>query len=394
MNEIVNITPGITLWSLILLIEIGFGFILLFFLVRVCTKLKWYLPLVAYVILVMLDCSSEFLLQTGYIIYVPHLLYINEPLNMLVGLTIYLYARGQEFQSLKTGKFDLYLFTPFVLSLLTYIPFYFLSAEEKIIEFQQFGELDADIENFVWEWIFLVIVNFSFLAAALLRFRNYNEKIKTLYSDIQKRGFHLTQVLIKLCMTVYILELISVYLSYYELPFNIELYNVYDIIQLVILILIGYDALKSYKHSASIKKEWEKIHLESGGNIVDAIKYARSNLTQEQSDEIKLKIESYMEEHEPYLHSQLRIKDLADQTEISSHQISQVLNESFQQNFYEFVNTYRVKKAKTLLEDPKNESLTFSAIGFDAGFNSKTTFYNAFKKVTGTTPAQYKSRLK
>ncbi len=393
MNEIVDITPSISIWNIILLVEIGIGFILLILLCRICKKLNWYLPLVFYVLLVMLDCFSEFMLQTGYILNTPHLLYINEPLNLLIGLMIYLYARGQEFQSLRAGKYDLYLFTPFVLSLLTYIPFYMLSAEEKIMEFQQFGDVESDMENYVWEWIFLVGVNFSFLAAALLRFRNYNEKIKTLYSDIHDRGFHITQVLVVLCMSVYALELISVYLAYYELPFNVELYNIYDIVQLIILVLIGYDALTSYKHSAFIKEEWRKIHLESGSNIVDAIKYAKSNLTQEQSDEIKSKLEAYMKKHEPYLNSQLRIKDLADETHISSHQISQVLNESFQQNFYEFVNMYRVNKAKKLLADPKNESLTYSAIGFDAGFNSKTTFYSAFKKVTGTTPAQYKEKI-
>lgn len=383
--------PEITIWNLILLAEIGFGFVLLILLCRVCRKLTWYLPLVFYVLLVMVDCFAEFMLQTGYIVYAPHVLYINEPLNLLVGLMIYLYARGQEFQSLKIGKYDFYLFIPFVLSLLTYIPTYMLSAEEKILEYQQFGDLESDIENFVWEWIFLVLVNFSFLAAALLRFRNYNEKIKTLYSNIHDRGFHITQVLIKLGMIVYVLELISVYLTYYELPFHIELYNIYDIVQLLILILIGYDALTSYKHSVVIKAEWDKIQLEDGSNIVDAIKYARSNLTREQSDDIKLELEAYMEKHEPYLNSQIRIKDLADQTGISSHQISQVLNESFNQNFFEFINSYRVKKAISLIEDSQNSLLTFSAIGFEAGFNSKTTFYEAFKKATGTTPAQYKT---
>ena len=381
--------PEITIWNLILLAEIGVGFVLLILLCRICKKLNWYLPLVFYVLLIMIDCFAEFMMQTGYIVYAPHLLYINEPLNLLVGLMMYLYARGQEYQSLKAGKYDLYLFLPFVLSLLTYIPTYMLSAEEKIIEYQQFGTLESDIENFVWEWIFLVLVNFSFLAAALLRFRNYNEKIKTLYSNIQDRRFYITQVLIKLGMIVYVLELISVYLTYYELPFNIELYNIYDIVQLIILVLIGYDALTSYKYSAVIKEEWDKIQLESGSNIVDAIKYAKSNLTQEQSDEIKLKLEDYMEKYEPYLNSQVRIKDLADQTGISSHQISQVLNQSFHQNFFEFVNNYRIKKAISLIEDPANSSLTITAIGFEAGFNSKTTFYEAFKKTKGTTPAKY-----
>lgn len=382
--------PEITIWNFILLAEIVFGFILLLFLLKVSTKLNWYLPLAIYVLLVMIDCYAEFLLQTGYIVNTPHFLYVNEPLNILIGPAIYLYARSQEYQRLKFAKSDIYFLVPFLLSLLTYIPTYMLSAEDKIMEYQNFGTLESDVENFVWEWIFLVSITFTFLAVALKRFRNYTEKIKTLYSDIQKKDFQLTRLLIKLCMAIYSIELLSVFLSYYELPLSIELYNVYDIVQLIILVLIGYDALTSLKNSEEIRKGWQKIHLEEGQSLIQPIKYANSNLTPEQSLDIKIKVQEYMENHEPYLESQMRIKDLAKQTGISSHQISQVLNESFNQNFYEFINSYRVKKAIALMEDQANSSLTFSAIGFEAGFNSKTTFYEAFKKTTGTTPAQYK----
>ena len=382
--------PEVTIWNLILLIEIGFGFILLLFLLKVSTKLNWYLPLAIYVLLVMIDCYAEFLLQTGYIVNTPHFLFVNEPLNILVGPMIYLYARSQEFQRFRLYKTDLLLLTPFLASLLVYLPIYTMSAADKINEYQQYGELQSDVENYVWEWIFLVSINVTFFAAALRRFRNYNEKIKTLYSNIKNTDLRITQILIRLCIAIYTLELFSVFLTYYELPFNTELYNVYDIVQLIVLVLIGYDAVSTYKFSATIKQEWKKIHLEEGQNINQPIKYASSTLTNKQSAKLKKQIERYMDEHEPYLQSQIRIKDLADLTGISSHQISQVLNESFNQNFYEFINTYRVKKAISLIEDPKNLSLTFSAIGFEAGFNSKTTFYEAFKKTTGTTPAQYK----
>nr|WP_319999828.1 helix-turn-helix domain-containing protein [uncultured Draconibacterium sp.] len=382
--------PEVTIWNLILLIEIGFGFILLLFLLKVSTKLNWYLPLAIYVLLVMIDCYAEFLLQTGYIVNTPHFLFVNEPLNILVGPMIYLYARSQEFQRFRLFKTDLLLLTPFLASLLVYLPIYTMSAADKINEYQQYGELQSDVENYVWEWIFLVSINVTFFAAALRRFRNYNEKIKTLYSNIKNTDLRITQILIRLCIAIYTLELFSVFLTYYELPFNTELYNVYDIVQLIVLVLIGYDAVSTYKFSATIKQEWKKIHLEEGQNINQPIKYASSTLTNKQSAKLKKQIERYMDEHEPYLQSQIRIKDLADLTGISSHQISQVLNESFNQNFYEFINTYRVKKAISLIEDPKNLSLTFSAIGFEAGFNSKTTFYEAFKKTTGTTPAQYK----
>ncbi|HYQ57732.1 MAG TPA: helix-turn-helix domain-containing protein [Draconibacterium sp.] len=386
--------PNITIWNIILLAEIGFGLILLAFLLRVSLKLHWYIFLAIYVALVIMDSYSELLLQTGYIVHFPHFLYVCEPLNILIGPSIYLYARSQEYQRLRFAKYDIFFLVPFIFSLMVYIPFYFESAEEKIMEYEQFGDLEADVENFVWEWIFLVGITFTFLAVALKRFKNYKEKIKALYSDIQKKDFQLTQLLIKLCMAIYAIELASVFLTYYELPFNIELYNLYDLIQLLILVLIGYDALTSLNNSDEIRKGWEKIRMEEGQSIVQPIKYAGSKLSNKESLKIRTKIERHMQEHEPYLDSQMRIKDLAEQTGISSHQISQVLNETFQQNFFEFVNYYRVQKAKVLIKEQTKSSLTYSAIGYEAGFNSKTTFYEAFKKATGTTPARYSESIK
>ncbi|AHW62105.1 transcriptional regulator, AraC family [Draconibacterium orientale] len=383
--------PEITIWNFILLAEIAFGFILLLFLLKVSTKLNWYFPLAIYVLLVMIDCYSEFLFHTGYITNTPHLLYASEPFNLLAGPMIYLYARSQEYQRFKLIKTDFLLLIPSIISLLVYLPTYTMSAADKILEYQHYGTLETDIENFVWEWIFLVSINVTFFAGALQRFKNYNEKIKALYSNIRNADLRITQTLIRLCIVIYTLELVAVFLTYYELPFNRELYHLYDIVQLIVLVLIGYDALTTYKHSATIKQEWQRIHLEDGQNINQPIKYASSTLTRKQSAALKEKLEAYMDKHEVYLQSQIRIKDLADLTGISSHQISQVLNESFNQNFYEFINTYRVKKAIALIQDPQNSSLTLSAIGYEAGFNSKTTFYEAFKKATGTTPAQYKS---
>ena len=63
-------------------------------------------------------------------------------------------------------------------------------------------------------------------------------------------------------------------------------------------------------------------------------------------------------------------------------------------NFYDLVNGCRVEEAKRLLLDPKNKNYTILSIGFEAGFNSKTTFNTIFKKFTGLTPTEYKDRQK
>lgn len=63
-------------------------------------------------------------------------------------------------------------------------------------------------------------------------------------------------------------------------------------------------------------------------------------------------------------------------------------------NFYDLVNSYRVEEAKRLLLDPKNSNYTILSVGFEAGFNSKTTFNTVFKKFTGLSPTEFKERKK
>ena len=63
------------------------------------------------------------------------------------------------------------------------------------------------------------------------------------------------------------------------------------------------------------------------------------------------------------------------------------------QNFFDFINGYRIKEAKRLLVDPKGELLTILAIAEEVGFNSKSSFNTAFKKITGMTPTEYKKSV-
>jgi AraC-like DNA-binding protein len=69
-----------------------------------------------------------------------------------------------------------------------------------------------------------------------------------------------------------------------------------------------------------------------------------------------------------------------------------VINTQFNQNFFDFVNTYRVEQAKRDLMDSKKRELKILAVAYDAGFNSKTSFNTLFKKHTGLSPSEYRER--
>jgi AraC-like DNA-binding protein len=81
---------------------------------------------------------------------------------------------------------------------------------------------------------------------------------------------------------------------------------------------------------------------------------------------------------------------LAEETEIPAHYLSRIINEHHGQNFFDFINSFRIEEFKRRLADPHYKNFTLLAIAFDCGFNSKSAFNRFFKKVEGISPSEYK----
>lgn len=117
-------------------------------------------------------------------------------------------------------------------------------------------------------------------------------------------------------------------------------------------------------------------------------KYQKTGLSESLSLELKEQLFDLMKNDKPYLDSDLRLADLAEKLNISKHHTSQIINEHFNSSFFFFINTYRIKEARALLE--KNNSLNISDVIYSSGFNNRVSFYKAFKTHTGVTPTEYK----
>lgn len=122
--------------------------------------------------------------------------------------------------------------------------------------------------------------------------------------------------------------------------------------------------------------------------IPDA-RYARSSLSKKQKDSIKSKLLDYFSSERPYMNPDLSMQMLSDALHVPKHQLTEVLNTDIGKNFFQFVNEYRVEAVKKFLEK-KHHPWSIEAIGYECGFNSKSTFFTVFKNITGKTPMQYR----
>jgi YesN/AraC family two-component response regulator len=96
-----------------------------------------------------------------------------------------------------------------------------------------------------------------------------------------------------------------------------------------------------------------------------------------------------MKEDKLFLDENISLRQLAEILNIHPNYLSQVVNVHFKKNFYDFINSYRVEEFKRLVVLPENKKKTFFALAYDCGFNSKASFNNSFKKLTGTTPTEF-----
>ena len=98
-----------------------------------------------------------------------------------------------------------------------------------------------------------------------------------------------------------------------------------------------------------------------------------------------------MLEKQFYKNTNVKLNDIAKELHISSHQLSQLLNDNLGKSFAQFINEYRIEEAKQLLIE--NTNFTLEAIGFEAVFYSKSNFYATLKKVVVKTPSEFKKQF-
>lgn len=318
----------------------------------------------------------------------PSIFGLNFAFPFIYGPIFYLYTKivtGNETHF--RGKHLLH-FIPFVLAHLYVSPFYFLSHQGKLAQIEIYlneAQYDLMLIGFLKAVHGLIYTSFSH--RLVIRF---DKSLRESFSNIDKIKLNWLRLLINGTMIVWLVVALTILIPVFVDP-SLNIYDsiIYFFISIFIY-AVGYGALNQPEvfnyHEEKIKAE----EAESAGTA----KYVKSSLSEEDIERIKTGLIEAMEREKFYLKSDLTLSQLAEELNASNHNLSEVINTSFNKNFYDFVNFYRVEEFKERIKKPEYENYSLLAVAFDSGFSSKTSFNSIFKKYTNTTPSEYKKQMK
>lgn len=320
--------------------------------------------------------SHFFFLRTGLYEEYPHLLRTAIPSLFLFGPLYYGYVRILTDRTHKLRPRDLLHLLPFILVVAVELPFYVSPSGAKLESLHAANDPVLVHGGMIIGAIQVVHIS-AYITAVIRILRAYDRQIRNTKSSIEAINLRWLRFGTMAFIGVFGLILIMIILQALGLR-TIALYSIsIPLIVSGIIYTMGYLGLRQPEIFSPTEEMGKK--------------YERSALTPDVGKEYLDRLQNHMEIARPYLDSDLTLPRLAEQLSIPPHHLSQLINESLNQNFFDFVNGFRVEEAKRLLLDPSKAAYTVLAIAGDAGFNSKTAFNAAFKRLTGKTPSEYRA---
>ena len=159
-------------------------------------------------------------------------------------------------------------------------------------------------------------------------------------------------------------------------------------LMLLVLAAIGYYLVKIRQRATAAETGVGKL-LAEDEELEEEKKEKHISLTQEECEQLLVKVRSCMEIQKLYINPDLKIGQLSDKTGVSVYLLSYLFNHYLNSSYYDFVNSYRIEEFNRLLEKGEHTQYTLQALIEKCGFSSRTSFFRYFKKVNGMSPGEY-----
>ena len=378
---------SITLLSFIVSVGMFLGIaIVLFLFFKKSSKTNANIFLGVVVLSAVLHLLCPFAYFIGWFENFPMLYRSERFLGFAVGPCIYFYIRSCTQKDFEMRPILWLHFLPALIDIAFSIPIILLSPEQKIEYFRQF--MNTGIFQGINEPRIIPIskvlhaITYGVISFRLiLQYRKYLTETTSLIDEAYHRW-----LLVFSSYLIYPFFVALIFTQYNGSSIVLTLFYsgfVFFILAVFTSTLLKPEMFHTFPHQMPIPDSTE----------VKNQKYESSSLQEAQKEKYLKTLLHHIDKEKPYLEPELTLAQLSEQTNIPSHYLSQVINEKMQYNFLDFINKYRVQEAKAKLADSKFNHYTIIAIAFEAGFNSKTTFYAAFKKFADTTPSSFRKSV-
>lgn len=358
-------------WIILFTIAAAQGF---FFALVLLVKKENSLPnrlLAAFLLLLAATLGIWILWWSDAIKHVPGLIAINLGFPLLYGPLLLLFYQAT-FEKGTLSVRSLWHFLPFILVKLLMLPFY--------LRFFAFNEALISVAG-------KIIRHPLFIASFFVQMIVYgiivSQQFKAYFQDNQElMKWH------RWIVGAYI-GIIVAYLLYRILPaFGLVAPEWKYLISLALMFFIYTVAWLGYIQPQIFQEKSFK-------NAIQPVKYQKSPLTPEVSQEIFTRMVELMQQEQLYTNSKLNLNLFSKRLDQPRHYVSQAINENTSGNFADFVNGYRIRAAAQLLTSTSKKEMNIIEIAYKVGFNNKKAFNLAFKKITQMTPTEYRvSRYK
>jgi len=331
-----------------------------------------------------LNLTDSFLLLRQVYFQYPQWAGWGSNLLLLCGPLIFLYTQSVIYKDFHFTKGKLLHFLPFIV-LFFVAEISYLAAGHQM----QIKILNSIIERKIPAIIYLAasgiyIHFFVYLFIALRSINRYEFAASNQYSEAQKVTLGWLKTIIYFFLALMLISAVNSYLS-----FRSRGQAYFFLLSLTIFLLMLFIIFVLFKalHNPAIFSVWEEKEI---NEAAQTRKYATSPMQEDEKKCILDNLLQHMQSQRPYLEPELTLNDLAAQIAVKPKLLSQVINELLHQNFFEFINHYRIEEAKQLLTNPKDKKITVLEVMYEVGFNSKSSFNTLFKKHTGLTPGEFK----
>ena len=334
----------------------------------------------------------------------PHFFGLSYPLPFLYGPLIYLYAVAAADQQHRLTRRDALHFVPFLATVIMGLPVYLMSGPDKIAWYHRLLAGDVPL------WIRFAdplkyVSGIAYAVATILFLRRHRERVKNSYSSTERVNL---RWLLWLGGSATAIWLLAVGTEVAESTGIMSVARGDDFIALAIAIFvygIGYMGLRqpevfryeTAEYPVPSAKTAETPPIASV--VSDAPEEAkpvpdeRSGLSDAEARRLKDRLLALMDAERPWKNSELTLADLAERLDTTPHKLSEVLNVEIGETFYDFVNGYRVREVQRRIAAGEARALKLLSLALDAGFASKSTFNQVFKKHTSQTPSDFRQTV-